>query len=302
MPILNIRHLTRYKYRRPVAFGAHRMMFRPREGSDQRVIAERLDIHPHPVLSRTVRDQFGNSVTRVTFGERAAQLTFDSRIRVDHRPGCGAADADEQFPLPGAPFAYGPDDHPGLAQSLTPAHADQGGAVASWARRFAPANGAGRVSESLMAMTHAIHEDFTYERRLFDSPRLPVETLDRRSGSCRDFAVLMIDAARRLGLAARFVSGYLCAEPGVVGGGHTHAWAQVFLPSQGWLDFDPTNGIVDGVGLVRVAVAVDPRQAVPLHGVWFGEAADYLGLEVSVDVAPEIELERLGGVKVAMAG
>ena len=302
MPILNIRHLTRYRYRRPVAFGEHRMMFRPREGPEQRLIAQSLHILPHPVLTQTTQDHFGNSVTRVAFDGRAAELCFESAIQIDHRPADGARLADEQFPLPGAPFLYDPMDYPDLARSIAPAHADGNGALAQWSRRFAPANGAGRVAESLMVMTGAIHEDFTYERRLFDSPRAPLETLERRSGSCRDFAVLMIDAARHLGLAARFVSGYLCAAPGRVGGGHTHAWVQVYLPSQGWLDFDPTNGIVDGKGLVRVAVGVEPRQVVPLHGTWFGAAGDYLGLEVSVDVAPEIEPERLRGVKVAMAG
>jgi transglutaminase-like putative cysteine protease len=302
MPILTIRHLTRYKYRRPVAFGEHRMMLRPRDGLDQRVLSSRLDIHPHPVVTRTVQDLFGNVVTCVQFDQKASELTFDSYVQLEHAPRGGAALADEPFPNVGAPFVYSAEDYPDLARSITPAHPDPGGEVEQWVRRFAPANGAGRVGEALIAMTQAIHEDFAYERRLFDGARTPRETLARRSGSCRDFAVLMIDAARALGLAARFVSGYLCAAPGRVGGGHTHAWAQVYLPSQGWLDFDPTNGIVDGEGLVRVAVAVDPRHALPLHGVWYGQAGDYLGLEVDVEITPEIEPDRALGVRIASAG
>ncbi len=289
MPILTIRHLTRYRYRRPVAFGDHRVMYRPREGADQRLISARLDIHSGPTALIETQDVFGNAITRARFDHKASELCFESHVRLDHTPRLGIEAADEAFPAAGAPFVYDPEDGPDLALALAPAHEDAGGDVASFARRFAPANGRGRVGESLIAMTHAIHEDFAYQRRLHDQPMAPLETLARRRGSCRDFAVLMIDAARRLGIAARFVSGYLCAEPGRVGGGHTHAWTQVFLPSHGWLDLDPTNGIVDGEGLIRVAVATAPRQAVPLHGVWYGAADDFLKLDVEVDVSRETD-------------
>jgi transglutaminase-like putative cysteine protease len=290
-----------------VGFGEHRVMFRPREGADQRVISARLDISPGPTALVEAQDVFGNAVTRARFAHRADDLSFVSHVRLEHRPRGGIDAADEAFPAAGAPFVYDLDDWPDLALALSPAHGDAAGEVAGFARRFAPANGAGRVGETLMAMTHAIHEDFAYERRLHDQPRSPCETLDRRAGSCRDFAVLMIDAARRLGIAARFVSGYLCAAPGRVGGGHTHAWAQVFLPSHGWLDLDPTNGIVDGEGLIRVAVATAPRQAVPVHGVWYGAADDFLELDVDVDVAREIEPRQIEprralGVRMASTG
>ena len=116
-----------------------------------------------------------------------------------------------------------------------------------------------------------------------------------RSGTCRDYAVLMMDAARSLGLAARFVSGYVYSpyvsreSPGRIGGGHTHAWVRIFLPSCGWVEFDPTNGIVGNADLVRVAITRDPRQATPLHGTWAGEAGDFLDMDVTVDVRTESE-------------
>ena len=110
----------------------------------------------------------------------------------------------------------------------------------------------------------------------------------------------MMDAARSLGLAARFVSGYIYSPPGSrdtprrVGGGHTHAWIQVYLPSCGWAEFDPTNGIVGNEDLVRVAVVRDPGQAVPLCGTWDGAVEDYVGMEVEVDLkaraAPELKV------------
>ncbi|HTX50133.1 MAG TPA: transglutaminase family protein, partial [Caulobacteraceae bacterium] len=210
--------------------------------------------------------------------------------------------ADEGFPPRGAPFAYEADELPDLHRSIAVAYPDPSGEVELWARRFAPANGRGRVMEALIAMTHAIHEDFRYETRLRDAPRTPAETLSLRAGSCRDFAVLMMEAARRLGLAARFASGYLLARSDAVGGGHTHAWTRIFLPSCGWADFDPTNGGVGASRLVRVAVAVEPRQAVPLHGTWFGAAGASRDMQVEVDVRSEDEQESRRSVGVARAG
>lgn len=105
----------------------------------------------------------------------------------------------------------------------------------------------------------------------------------------------MMDAVRSLGLAARFVSGYIYspyAGPSTVGrlgGGHTHAWVRVYLPACGWVEFDPTNGIVGNADLVRVAVARDPRQAVPLHGTGDGEANDFVGMDVEVSVTTETD-------------
>jgi transglutaminase-like putative cysteine protease len=302
MPILHIRHWTRYRYRRPVGFGEHRMMLRPRETPHQRILEERLDIRPTPHAFRAVTDMFGNTVQVAQFDGRSDQLVFESRIRLEHNPIDVAREADEQFPPRGAPFAYEAEYLPDLARSLTPADPDPAGEVEQWARRFAPANGRGRVMEALIAMTHAIHDDFTYETRLHDAPRSAAQTLDLRVGSCRDFAVLMMDAARRLGLAARFASGYLLAGSHEVGGGHTHAWTQVFLPSCGWADFDPTNGAVGSGRLVQVAVAVEPRQVIPLHGVWFGQAGDYRDMQVEVDVRAESEQDRRLGVGVARVG
>jgi transglutaminase-like putative cysteine protease len=302
MSILNIRHRTRYRYRRPVGFGEHQMMLRPREAPDQRVLAESLDIHPGAKALRTTSDVFGNTIFVADFGHRAAELVFESRVRLDHRPVDFVAKAVEQFPPPGAPFLYESRDLPDLARCIAPADPDGSADVARWAARFAPANGRGRVVEALVAMTQAIHEDFTYRTRLHDAPRRALDTLELRTGSCRDFAVLMMEAARSLGLAARFASGYLHAGSSDVGGGHTHAWAQVFLPSCGWMDFDPTNGGIGAGRLVRVAVAVEPRQAIPLHGVWFGAAEDYLDMQVEVDVRAESERDAAIGVAVARAG
>jgi len=297
MPILSIRHLTRYRYRNPVALGEHRMMFRPREGHDQRVLSCEVQISPAPARLRYVHDVFGNSVGVVGFKGRSRELSFESFVRLEHMPAAAFADLDSDMEVypGGAPFAYSAQDLPDLAQSMQRLHVDPDGVVDRWARRFVRSRGSTPLQSLLSEMTQAIYAEFKYSKRLEMGSQTPLQTLELHSGSCRDYAVLMIEAVRSLGLAARFVSGYIYsphrspAHRGRIGGGHTHAWVRVYLPACGWVEFDPTNGIVGNADLVRVAVARDPRQAVPLHGTWAGLPSDYLGMDVEVDVRAESE-------------
>ena len=299
MPILHIRHLTTYRYGREVAFGEHRLMMRPKESYDQRVLSASLHVSPEPSSVRHMHDVFGNCVTLANFARRADTLSFESRVTLEHTPAPLVSDPAEAITAdgPAFPFAYGGEDMPDLLRSIERGHADPGGVVSAWARRFLRWNGPTPVLSLLAEMTRAIRADFTYAKRLDGPPQTPAVTLALRSGTCRDFAVLMMEAARSLGLAARFVSGYIYSSaakdgPGArIGGGHTHAWVQVYLPSCGWAEFDPTNGIVGATDLVRVAVVRDPRQAVPLSGVWDGEATDAIGMEVEVELtaAPLVE-------------
>jgi transglutaminase-like putative cysteine protease len=296
MPILSIRHLTRYRYRNPVALGEHRMMFRPRESYDQRLLSFDLTITPTPVRLHTMHDVFGNCVSVATFAGRTRELVFESRVRLEHTPLPAFADMDGEIEAYGValPVAYSPEDLPDLVQSIRRQHADPDKTVSRWARRFVRQVGETRLQDLLSDMTQAIYADFKYNSRLEKGVQTPAETLKLRSGSCRDYALLMMDAARSLGLAARFVSGYIyspqvVADRGRIGGGHTHAWVRIYLPACGWVEFDPTNGIVGNADLVRVAIVRDPRQSVPLHGTWAGEAGDYLGMDVTVDVRAESE-------------
>jgi transglutaminase-like putative cysteine protease len=295
MPILSIRHITHYRYRNPVALGEHRMMFRPRESYDQRLLLCDLAISPTPARVHSIQDVFGNCVAIAGFAGRTRDLVFDSFVRLEHTPLPAFADRDgEVEAYAGAyPVAYDADDAQDLEQSIRRAHADPQGVVERWARSFVNQAGATRLQGLLSDMTQAIYADFKYTSRQERGVQTPQETLARRDGTCRDYAVLMMDAARSLGLAARFVSGYVysphpkAAHRGRIGGGHTHAWVRVYLPGCGWVEFDPTNGIVGNADLVRVAIARDPRQALPLHGTWAGEAGDCLGMDVEVDVRTE---------------
>jgi transglutaminase-like putative cysteine protease len=287
MPLLTIRHKTEYRYAHPVAFGEHRIMLRPRDGHDLRVVSGELKIEPQPMRLRWIHDVFGNSVAIATFDERAETLTFTSTATVEHNPA-------EEFALTPDdpayfyPFLYDDEEFPDLVQFITPQYGDPRGELSAWARNFLDAEGPTPTFKILSGMTHGIREAFTYRKRHEQGTQHPLDTLQTRSGTCRDYALFMIEALRRLGIAARFVSGYLCIHRDrahrYVGGGSTHAWVQVYLPSAGWIEFDPTNGIVGTRDLVRVAVARDPRQAVPLHGTYLGSADAFVGMEVEVSI------------------
>jgi transglutaminase-like putative cysteine protease len=186
------------------------------------------------------------------------------------------------------PFNYADDDKPELVRALIRHY--PGDEVSQWAARFVSAFGSTKTMALLETMTSAIRDEFTYVRRSAKGVQSPESTLRLRSGSCRDFAVFMMEAVRSLGLAARFVSGYIfipseADQAATVSGGATHAWLQVYLPGAGWVDFDPTNRIVGNRNLIRVAVAWDHGQALPLWGTFIGQASSFLGMDVEVNVA-----------------
>ncbi|MDB5314665.1 MAG: hypothetical protein JWO26_1249 [Rhodospirillales bacterium] len=301
IPILEIRHVTTYRYRQPVAFGEHRMMLRPREGHDQRIIEAQLDIQPKPVELRWLHDVFGNSVAIANFDGRARELIVNSTVRLDHTP-TNALDYPMERNADVYPFSYDVDDMADLARSIERQYPDPDRVLDRWARQFIRADGPTRTRELLTGMTQAIRERFTYIARTERGVQAPLQTLALNSGTCRDFAVLMIEAVRTLGIAARFVSGYIRvperearvgdgAKPVAtrVGGGHTHAWLRVYLPGAGWVELDPTNGIIGNHDLIRVAVGRDHRTTLPLHGTWTGFPADSLGMTVEVAVTAEAQ-------------
>ncbi|WP_424140438.1 transglutaminase family protein [Roseomonas chloroacetimidivorans] len=290
MPILTVRHVTTYRYRQPVSFGEHRMMLRPRAGHDQRLLEARIDITPKPSEFWWVHDVFGNSVGLARFTTRARELRFESTMRLDHNP-VEELDFRLEEHARSLPFSYSTEEMPDLARSIERHEADPDRAVDHWARSFLSKDGPTGTLELLVAMTREVKRDFTYIARSIRGIQEPWRTLELGSGTCRDFALLMMEAVRSLGLAARFVSGYIYSpgrDGGMhMGGGSTHAWVRVYLPGAGWVEFDPTNGIVGNRDLIRVAVARDPAQAVPLHGRWKGFPDDSLGMEVSVNVTSE---------------
>jgi transglutaminase-like putative cysteine protease len=300
MTVLNLRHSTVYRYRRPVTFGEHRMMFRPRDSHDLRLIGTGLRISPAATI-RWHHDVFANSIGVASFDECADKLIFESEIKVEHY-----VDDEQEFVLePHAqtmPFSYSTDEIPDLGRTRERHYADPDHLVDEWARQFLVTSNGNDGPDEIATMdvltnlTKAIPRQFEYRRRYAEVTQTPIETLRLRSGSCRDYAVLMMEAVRTFGLAARFVSGYVydpqlledaAANGTTVGTGETHAWVQIYLPGAGWVEFDPTNGLIGGVNLIRVAVARDPRQAIPLTGTFVGAADDFVDMEVTVEIRRE---------------
>ena len=246
-----------------------------------------LDIDPAPAELRWLHDVFGNSVAIARFDARADTMRFASRVRMEHVPQEGGKVAVEDYARC-YPFTYSSEDMPDLLRSIERAHHDQWRVIDDWARRFVRLDGQTDTLDMLTEITRTIRHEFTYVGRPEKGTQTPLETLEKRRGTCRDYAVLMIEAARALGFAARFVSGYVYSPgfgEGSVGGGNTHAWVRIFLPGSGWIEFDPTNGIVGSRGLIRVAVARDPQQAVPLSGTWTGFPGSFIDMDVSVEIA-----------------
>jgi transglutaminase-like putative cysteine protease len=302
MTIYAVRHVTTYRYRRDVHFGEHRLMFRPRDSYDQRLLTESLVTTPDPAEVRWVHDVFGNCVALVSFDKPGRELLFETNITLEH-----TADVPVSLKIEDAartyPFQFDPLELPDLRPLMERQCPDPTGAVDQWARQFLKASTSSNTGHLLMTMCYAIRESFVYRRRSSRGVQLPTETLELRSGTCRDFALLMIEAVRALGMPARFVSGYIFVPDRdgsqTLGGGATHAWCQVYLPGAGWVEFDPTNGIVGSRDLIRVAVARDPRQAIPLTGSYDGEPDDYVDMDVQVNVTtvgaqPPLELLRAG--------
>lgn len=286
MTLLSVRHITRYSYRAPVRFVDHRLMCRPRDSFDQRLIEFRLDISPQPKEVRWLHDTFGNCIAVANFIDEADELVFDTRIALDHEPSHGPEFLLEAYART-YPFAYGADDAPDLSRLIERQYLDPDHLIDKWVRRFLRQGRPTQTGELLMTLTTAIKESFAYISRPERGIQDPTQTLIKGGGSCRDFAVLMMEAVSALGLAARFVSGYLHipneASDEFHGGGNTHAWCQVYLPGARWIEFDPTNGVLGNRNLIRVAVARDPRQAPPLSGTFEGNPRDALNMTVSVE-------------------
>jgi len=206
MSFLTVRHSTLYRYREAVALGEHRMMFRPRASHDLRLIRTDLVITPEPAHVRWLHDPFDNSVAVATFAGTTAELRFESTVTLEH-----FEDSMPEYPLEQAartyPFRYSDEDFPTLDRALFRQLSVE--SVAKWALQFLDPSDTTATMKILRAMTRGIRDEFVYIRRIEKGVQPPEETLRNRQGSCRDFAVLMMEAARSLGVAARFVSGYI---------------------------------------------------------------------------------------------
>ncbi|MGF1522269.1 MAG: transglutaminase domain-containing protein [Leptolyngbyaceae cyanobacterium] len=286
--IYDLEHVTTYRYRNPVEFGEHRGIFLPGVGYSGRILSHSLETNV-PSGIRWMMDTLSNNVALIELSEPADELTVTYRFRGEHF----GIKSIREFPLDSradeVPVQYTPDEWTDLSVFMRPHDNDPDGSVAAWAKSFV-AGDQDDTLDVLTRMMNSIWNTLNYEARDVEGTQAPGKTLQKQSGTCRDYAWLMIEGLRRLGLACRFVSGYLYdesldgGEVGMAGSGATHAWLQVYLPGAGWRSYDPTNRITAGFDLIQVAIARHPGQVIPLSGSWTGKPDDYLGMDVNVNI------------------
>jgi transglutaminase-like putative cysteine protease len=278
-----ILHRTYYNFSGLVYLEAHQLRLRPKEGHSLRIAASSLEIRPAASL-RWYSDVEDNSVAIASFTTPTRQLAIESEVIIEQfneSPLDFLVDAQATD----YPFAYAGEDFKVLAPYVArAAPPDAGDALADWVGRQWRPGEAIQTYALLQRLCGHIHQSLAYQAREQPGVQSPAETLARGSGSCRDFANLFIEAARHLGLAARFVSGYLYAQPSSANYGSTHAWAEVFLPGAGWIGFDPTLGTIVGIEHTPVAVARLPESVPPVAGAFVGPPG--ASLEVGVWVTP----------------
>lgn len=285
---LRIRHATTYRYAGPVQFGPHRLMLRPRDSFDLRVVDTALSIAPQAKL-RWMHDAYGNSVAIANFGAPGDTLDIVSEL-VIQRFGSALPRTEIEASTAVTGVVYSETERAVLQPYLDLAAADPDGVLDAWLANFRARIGQGS-GHLLRDLAHAIYTGLGYALRYDEGTQHPADTIRQGSGSCRDYAWLFIELARRMGFASRFVTGYIHDRTPDVGGlvsavGLTHAWADVFIPGDGWVEFDPTNDLVADRQLLRVAVARVPEDASPISGSFVGLTGSFIGLSVGVTIEP----------------
>ena len=286
MSLLTIRHKTRYRYRLPVRLGPHRLMLRPRESREVRLLSNSIDVTPLATLTWT-NDVFGNAVASASFDAPADVLVIDStavvELAAERWPAFDVAASAVRYP-----FSYSDDEIVDLGPLVQPQYVDTVGRLAEWTAAFVRGSETDTLAllKDLVAGTAV---QIRYQSREEEGTQSPRQTLDRGWGSCRDFAVLFTEAARSLGFGARLVSGYLYNpdQQSQNAAGSTHAWAEIYLPGPGWVTFDPTNRALGGFNLIPVAVGRRIAQVMPVGGTFFGMTDAYLGMSVEVEVTAQ---------------
>lgn len=284
MIVLRIRHITSYRYRHAVALGPHRLMLRPRESRDLRVITSELLVTPEATVT-WAQDVFGNAVATAGFPTMTDTLIIDSRVTIElHALAWPVFDVAAR--AISYPFRYADDEWTDLGALATKQYPDPTGRLHLWAQGFVRSKPTDTLA-LLKDLCAGISASVAYQSRDEEGTQTPLQTLDRGWGSCRDLAVLFAEAARSLGFGARIVSGYLVPSADVLGSsdsGSTHAWAEVYVPGAGWITFDPTNRSVGGFNLIPVAVGRDIAQLVPVMGSFVGMNQALLDMTVTVSV------------------
>ena len=288
--IYRILHRTTYRYKYPVSVGNHVACLKPRSLAHHHLAFSALKIQPTPAICTERLDYFGNLLCFFTIQEPHKELVVEARsevtVEVNSRnswqhalPWEEAVNSlpDDQSPEGLEAYQFG-FDSPRVR--IRPE-------FAAYARHsFTPRR---PIAESLLDLTERIHKDFRFDSKVTNVRTPTEEVFKKRRGVCQDFAHLQIACLRSLGLAARYVSGYLRTypppgKPRLVGADASHAWVSAYVPGAGWLDLDPTNNLVPSVEHVTLAWGRDYSDVSPLRGLILGGGSHTL--KVSVDLEP----------------
>ena len=280
MQRLRIKHLTEYFFSDQVTLNQHMLLLRPREGHDVRIESSKLNIFPAFNI-KWQRDVFDNSLALVTFKENADKLIIASEVIIQHY-----APEPYDFLLQSYavnyPFSYAANEQVDLAPFQQPSFPEYQQLINNWLHPL-------KLNETetfalLVKLNQTISRQFRYQAREEAGVQSPAQTLTLGSGSCRDYATLFIEACRCMGLASRFVSGYLHAPATEAGNATTHEWVEIYLPGTGWKGFDPTSGEVTGNRHIAVAVSRNPEAVPPVSGSFIGIYPAILRVNVQVNL------------------
>ncbi|MGR9053989.1 MAG: transglutaminase family protein [Gammaproteobacteria bacterium] len=281
---IRIFHVSRYQYTQPVSLLTQKLHLRPREGYDIRIESSRLDIFPDFSV-QWQRDIYGNCVGLADFyrDSQTMQITSEVVVQHYHDPSMHFNVAESAYLYP---FNYEPAEQTDLFPYLAAIFPQDAYALRSWLEVIYRPGNVIATTDLLDLLNQKIAREFAYMVRIGGGVQSPVETLQAGAGSCRDVAMLFIEACRALGLAGRFVSGYLLHE---VGGGQfqsTHAWSEVYLPGAGWRGYDSTSGLRVGGNHIAVAQHRHPEAIPPISGA-------YLGPPQWPDISEEVSVQLL---------
>lgn len=281
MQRIKISHLTEYQFGSPVTLETHYLRVRPREGHDVLIESSKLEISPNTEV-KWHRDTLDNSVASVHFREASDRVSIFSEVVIQHF---------EEQPFdfiiePYAqtyPFIYQQEDLLNLGPFFWPIYPADGEAINQWLSNWQLSGEPRGLMDLLISLNQNINQTFAYTVREEPGVQTPAKTLTDQRGSCRDYSALFVEACRQLGIASRFVSGYLHAPATEIGGAATHAWAEVYIPGAGWKGFDPTIGEVTGSKHIAVAVARHPETVPPVAGSYIGNGGAIMTVSVQVN-------------------
>lgn len=283
-----IHHRTVYRYSAPVKFGLHRLVLRPRENHEVTVSSHHLTFQPRAQVT-WMNDVFGNHIAFAEFTGPGEELVVDSRVilnRVDRGEDAGAVEPPKRSQMT-LPLAYLQSEEAIAAAYTLPTYPGEAEQVRAWVDSVIGDAGGITALETVQAIVAAIFKQINYRRREEPGVQSPVTTLGLGIGSCRDMATLGMEAVRSLGMASRFVSGYLNSLASLAGHGSTHAWMEAYLPDCGWCGFDATSGKPTSRSQIPMGVSSHPRGVMPISGKFDNSTGTGLGLSVSVAIRHE---------------